>query len=159
MKFTEKVAPNSMGVLVGRNDEGLAQTKKSILNKTQIKISTLSYDLSKPEGFMLEEKVEKILKEAGAKASDFEHALIVHGAMMLGSMTRRTLGIRNVEELQRYFSINTFAPVVLNAHFMNVFKDDKKMRTVLNTTSDGALRPYNSLSYFCAASMAREAFM
>ena len=160
IEFSKNVAPGSMSLLLSRSMGGLEATKKIITSgSVPVKVQSCIQDLRKPDGVALEAKILEFLGENGAKPSDFDHAIIVHGTNVLGDLNIRALKIQDVDDLQQYFCVNAFAPVVLNSHFMNIFQDDNKMRTILNMTSDAALRPYNSLSYYCAASMARESFM
>ena len=63
------------------------------------------------------------------------------------------------DELRKYYDLNVFSPIVLNAVFMKIFNDETKVkRLVINITSLCGVQPMKSLGFYGPGKAAREMF-
>lgn len=156
IQTSQKLRDPSIVVLLARSITGLEETKAEILKvNPNLRVICESIDLTKPSA----EKLHEILFNAMHSICDnkFDLAMIVHNVGTIGNVQQSAKQVDNYEVLQDYYSINVFAPIVLNTQFLKLIPSSYP-RLIVNITSKAAILPMKSCSYYCAGKSAREMY-
>ncbi|KDR16573.1 sepiapterin reductase [Zootermopsis nevadensis] len=160
VEFARRFAANSLLVLVARSESGLVETKDLVKNaNADVKVKVYPTDLCKPDPELFLQMIQTSLTESGCNPADFDLSLIIHNAGSVGDVSENTSNMSNPDKWQEYFSLNLFSVACLNSQFLKVFSEGSvKQRSVINVTSLCAIKPFNSMGYYCTGKASREMF-
>ncbi|XP_012270849.1 sepiapterin reductase [Orussus abietinus] len=152
--FGSFLGNDSHVVLFARNVDGLKETASKL--PSHVKSNCYSVDMSTATSEQFEGLIRESLKNAGP--TPFERAVVVHNAASLGDL-KRTIGLTDCEEWQKYYHLNVISAAVLNGVFMKIFNDEHKAKIlVINITSLCGIQPMQTMAYYCTGKAAREMF-
>jgi sepiapterin reductase len=144
----------SVIVLIARSENGLDATKAKIEEINDgIKVMTKSIDLTKPSIAEL----DQLISESFDASLKFDIALLIHNVGTLGDISKWSKDIDNYAEMENYFSINVFAPTILNNRLLKVIPSTTK-KFIVNITSKAGITPFKSFSFYCMGKAAREMY-
>jgi len=144
----------SVVVLLARSAEGLERTKAEILKANDgLKVVVKAIDLTKPPL----EDLKLLISESYDATIQFDLAMIVHNVGTIGDTSKWARDIDDYAELESYFSINVYAPVIFNNLLLKTIKQPTKT-FVVNITSKAAIVPIKSFGFYCAGKAGREMF-
>ncbi|XP_070507851.1 sepiapterin reductase-like [Chironomus tepperi] len=154
IETSKNFAPGSVVVLLARSQSGLEDTRSKIMESNAgIKVIIKSIDLTKPSV----EEYDEIIADSFDKSVKYDQAMIIHNVGTLGDVAKWSTDIENYKELENYFSINVFAPTILNNRLLKRFPIDLK-KFVVNVTSKAGLTPFKSFTFYCMGKAAREMY-
>jgi len=160
VEFSQKVAPGSVFLLVARSADALEETKAAVNEVApSVEVITSPLDLGSPDTATYLNLITSAVTANGRKASDFDHAILVHNAGSLGNLALKVSQIEDLKEVQDYYSFNLFSMILLNSQFLRVFDNPEKQRSVIQISSLGALQPFKTWGYYCAGKAARDMCM
>lgn len=144
----------SVIVLLARTLAGLEATKQEILKfNDSLKVVVKAIDLTKPSL----EDLKLLVAESYDAAVGFELAMVIHNVGTLGDVSKWTRDIEDYNDLESYFSINVFGPIVLNNVLLKAVGVETK-KFVVNITSKTAIAPFKSFGFYCGGKAAKEMF-
>jgi len=159
--FAQNIADNSSFFLLARNLEKLNETK-SLMEAANPKIQVFchSVNLSEPTGVELHKLITLSLTVFAQDPADYQQAVVVHNAGSLGDVSESAVEMRNVEKLDKYFTLNLYSVTILTAEFLKVFDIDRTKSEIvfINITSLCAVKPFPSMGYYCIGKAAREMY-
>lgn len=154
--LAKQLAPSSVLLLVSRDEKGLHSLQQTINNDwPEIRVHLGVTDLSSCDESTLNEIVSAALADDSAES--FKHAVCIHNAGSLGDATKRCVDLIEIDPCVEYFRLNLASVMVLNALFLGRFVGVKR-KTVINMSSLCGIRPFASLSLYCAGKAARDMF-
>ena len=156
IQTAQKLKDPSIVVLLARSLEGLEHTKAEILKTNpNLYVVCKPIDLTKPTA----EELHEVLFNAFHAICDnkFDLAMIVHNVGTIGNVGQSAKQVENYEVLQDYYSVNVYAPIVLNTQFLKIIPSTFP-RLIANITSKAAIFPMKSCSFYCAGKSAREMY-
>jgi sepiapterin reductase len=154
IEISKKLRAGSVIVLLARNLNGLEDTRSQILQQNaNLNVIIKSIDLTKPSV----EECDEIAKETFDFSVKFDLAMIVHNVGTIGDTSKWSREIDSYSELESYFSVNVFAPSVLNNRLLKVIPKSLKI-FIVNITSKAAIDPFKSFGFYCMGKAAREMF-
>lgn len=152
IETTKKFKKGSTVVLLARSLAGLEETKSGILkNNPDLQVHCKSLDLIKPSA----EEFHSIIQETYNKDVNYDLAVIVHNVGSIGDASKKAKEHESYKELENYYSLNVFAPIVLNTQFLKLVKPETK-KLIINMTSRAVVDPFPSMSFYCSGKSARE---
>ncbi|KAF4518558.1 hypothetical protein B566_EDAN015369 [Ephemera danica] len=151
VEFSKRLAPQSLIILTARNLEKLQETK-DLLDNSKLEVRLHSIDL--------ENAVESDLASVGTveNPETYEQCIVVHNAGSMGNLSKWSLQLDNLKELQGYFNTNLFSMILLNNLFLNKFSSSTS-RLVINITSLWAIQASKNFVLYCVGKAAREMFV
>lgn len=162
IEFSKKVAPGSVFLLVARSTAALEETKASVDSITggTVTVVTATVDLNNPDKDAYFKLINSALTHTDAKASDFDHSILVHNAGSLGMEKKlKVAEMEDLSEMQSYFGLNVFSMVILTTQFFKHFSDAKKQRSIVQITSLAGVQPCKSWGLYCAGKATRDMLM
>lgn len=152
VEASKELAVGSVVVLVARSLSGLESTKAEILKANSgVNVFAQSMDLVKPSVEDLRQLFDKTF-DAGVK---FELVMAIHNVGTLGDTSKWVRDIDSYEELQHFYTMNVFAPTILNNVLLKVVPHTIQ-RFIVNITSKAALHPFKSFGFYGPSRAARE---
>ena len=146
-----------MFLLIARNTEDLELTRQNIADVSPVLVITQGLDLGKVESGHFADMIHETLKGNSCKASDFDAAIVIHNAGSLGNQGKPTREMTDFAEMENYFRLNLFSPIVLNAVFLQMFVECKNIY-VINISSLCASQPFKTWGSYCTGKAARTMF-
>ena len=155
-KVAELVGPESVFLLLSRDEDKLKEVEQTLLKYDSIKVQISKTDLSSCSEENLDKLVTGTLENFNVSADSFDHAVCFHNAGSLGDASKRCADLSGIDECIDYFRLNLVSLMILNAIF--VLKLNKTARTVVNISSLCGIEPFTSLSLYCSGKAARDMF-
>ncbi|XP_033762675.1 sepiapterin reductase-like [Pecten maximus] len=160
LQFAVKFPPNSVLVLMARNEEALESVRTELKATTpNIIVLVRQYDQGKTddEGYF-NGIFDSLLTENKLSKDDFEQAMLVHNCGTIGDKEKTALQLCDADRVRSYFDINLSGMILLNTSFFATFCDPTLSRVVINITSGASKVPTPSLHLYCSGKAAREMF-
>lgn len=151
IEVTKTIKSGSVVVLLARSLTGLEGTKEEILKLNAVNVILKSIDLTEPKA----EELHAIIKETFTIPAEL--AMIIHNVGTIGDVSKRAKQIECYEELQNYYSINVFGPIVLNTQFLKVVPAATK-KLIVNITSKAGIVPFKSCAFYSSGKAGREMY-
>ncbi|XP_033762178.1 sepiapterin reductase-like [Pecten maximus] len=159
LKFAVKFPPNSVLVLMARNEEAL-ECIRTELQATAPNITVLvrQYDQGKSDEGYFNGIFDSLLTESKCSKDDFEQVMLVHNCATTGDKDKTAIQLCDTDRVRSYYNMNLCGMILLNTSFFATFCDPSPSRVVVNVTSGGSQRPIPSLHLYCAGKAARDMF-
>lgn len=155
IECSRHLGAGSVVVLLARNQSGLTATSQTIQSiNPQVTVHTISIDLTRPTSDEIRAIFDRSLLERNS--AEFELAFIVHNVGTLGDITKKAQQFDDLGVWQRYFDINVFSVATLNARFMQIFEQNRKL--CVNITSKCSSVACPSSMLYCSSRAAREMY-
>jgi sepiapterin reductase len=152
IETARKFKAGSTVVLLARSLKDLEDNKAEILKfNPGVEVHCKSLDLTKPSAG----EFNSIIQETYKNGVNYDLAVIVHNVGSIGDASKRARDQECYKELEDYYSLNVFAPSILNSQFLKTVKPDIK-KLIVNITSKAGIAPMPGLSFYCAGKAARE---
>lgn len=144
----------SVVVLLARSLEGLELTKTEILkNNKELKVIVKSVDLAKPKN----EDLKLLISESFDAMIGFELFMVIHSVGTLGDVTKWASDYEDYAELENFYAINVFTPIIINNLMLKV-APNKAQKLIVNITSKAAIAPFKSFGFYCSGKAAKEMY-
>lgn len=154
IESSKKLKKGSTVVLLARSLKGLQETKFGILkNNPDFQVYLKSLDLTKPSA----KELDSIIQETYQRDKNYDLAIIVHNVGSIGDASKKARECESYKEMEDYYSLNVFAPIILNSLFLKVVKPETR-KFVVNISTKAALDVFPSLSFYCSVKAARQIF-
>lgn len=154
IEMSRHLRAGSVIVLLARSTAGLEATRDEMIKgNSGLTVILKSMDLTKPTI----EELKNLFDEAYDATKSFDLAIIVHNVGTIGDVSKWATDIVDYAELESYFSVNVFAPIVLNNVLMKTIPPTTKM-FIVNITSKAAISPFKSFAFYTSGKAAREMF-
>jgi len=164
--------PSLRALLVARSADDLAETAALMRDaaeqsSTEIDVSYVVADLSKLSS--LELTIEKLVLEPLASSSsslskEYDKAVLINNAGSLGYLGR-VADMSSLAELQHAINFNITSSIWLSSQFARKFALSKEGEAapaakciIVNISSLCAIKPFNTMSVYCAGKAARDMF-
>ncbi len=155
-KIADLVSPDSVILLVSRDEDQLTAVKTSIQKHSKVNIQIGAVDLSACNEKTLSLLLSSTLADLNMSWESFDHAICIHNAGSLGDLTKRAIDLNQTGECDEYFRLNLISVLILNGLFVKNFTKTEK--TVVNISSLCAVQPFPSFSLYCTGKAARDMF-
>lgn len=155
IECAHEMGPDSVMVLIARNEVGL-QTTKSLIKSTNVKVITKSIDLSIATTNIFENALIEALSNTDKKY--FDSNIIIHNAGSIGDVTVPADQLNDLKIWQEYYSLNVFNIASFNCTFLKIFSDYEDRTLVVNITSLCCVKPFAGLALYCSGKAAREMY-
>ncbi|MCI4394314.1 hypothetical protein PGIGA_G00167310 [Pangasianodon gigas] len=145
--------PGSMLILVARSGEKLQELEEDLSSdRDGLVIRCVVADLGQKDG------VERVIREARkTPSSDINSLFLFNNAGSLGDVSRYVRGFTDMDEVDRYLSMNVSSALCLTAGILQVFPGHVGLRRcVVNVSSLCALQPFPSWVLYCTGKAARD---
>ncbi|XP_033763089.1 sepiapterin reductase-like [Pecten maximus] len=157
-KFVEKLPLSSLFVFLSPSDTGQESLVSELLtSRPGVRIRTQTFDQGEMDQNIFDNIFVDILKNDNLESHEFDQVIIVHNSAIVGDVTKWTWDLTEVTSLVRLFDVNIVGMILLNSSFLKTFSDVSS-RIIVNVTSGNAIRPYKTMSTYCAAKAARDMF-
>lgn len=154
IETSRNLRAGSVFVLLARSSAGLEVTKNEMIQANSGLIVNLkSMDLTKPPV----EDLNILIKESYDATKAFDLVMVIHNVGTIGDVSKWASDIDDYAELESYFSINVFGPIILNNLLLKVVPSSVKT-FIVNITSKAAIAPFKSFGFYGPGKAAREMF-
>ncbi|KAK7110758.1 hypothetical protein V1264_014581 [Littorina saxatilis] len=157
--FAAKLPAGSMIVLLARSDGDLEAVKNRLLeNAPHVTTLVRQFDQSAQNQQVFKDVFSETLSAVGAKAEDFQQAVLVHNAGSL-KPTVYTRNLPDVQELTQYLNTNVAGLIALTSEFLKAFPASSGVsRVVINISSLAGVQPFKSWAMYSSGKAARDMF-
>ncbi|XP_021369190.1 sepiapterin reductase-like [Mizuhopecten yessoensis] len=157
-KLVEKLPPSSFYVFLSPDHTGQESLAGNLsTSHPGVRIRTETFDQGKMDQQIFDNLFVDILKNDNLEPEEFDQVIIVHNSAIVGDVSKHTWDLTEVTSLVHLFDVNIVGMILLNAAFLKVFTEVTN-RLIVNVTSGNAIRPYKTMSTYCAAKAARDMF-
>ncbi|XP_033744948.1 sepiapterin reductase-like [Pecten maximus] len=160
LQFAAKFPPNSVFVLMARNEQKLESVKSEILSQTpNVTVLVRQYDQSSVEKDYFKGIFNEVLSGNYLSENDFDQVMIVHNCAKAVALSKYCLELCDSEEVRNAFNINLIGMILLNTSFFQTFSDSKKSRVVVIMSSACTSIPMRCMHLYSAAKAGRDMYM
>lgn len=152
VETSKELAPGSVVVLLARSAAGLEATKMAIFEKNPgVVVFAHPMNLEKPTV----EDLRKLFDKTFDSSIKYDLAMAIHNVGTLGDTSKWVREFDDYEELQEFYTMNVFAPTILNNVFLKMVPHTIQ-RFVVNITTKAAIKPIRSFGFYGPSRAARE---
>ncbi|XP_023244465.1 sepiapterin reductase-like [Centruroides sculpturatus] len=155
-QFCQHVEKDSVFLLLARNEDGLEETKRQMLERNNsIKIIIKAVDLSQPNWTEYSKILNDTLKYLEVSSDNFDRSLLVHNAGSLGTLYKNSETLTDIQELRDYLDLNLNSVVILTSVYLKYFKEN---RFIINISSLAASQAFEGWHLYCTVKAARDSY-
>nr|ACO15070.1 Sepiapterin reductase [Caligus clemensi] len=156
LEWAKFCAVDSKIIITARSEKGLKETESGIKKiNSGIHVVKFVADHSNPVKVAYDALFSKEIEGPGDR---FDFGMIVHNVGVVEPQGEHALTYSDLEEMEKYFRLNLFSVMILNATFSRVKEYLSNPLFIVNVSSIGALSPIPTWGYYCMGKAARKMY-